>query len=594
VRAATTNRIAQLLAALALAACAGAKEDSKKPAADTAANDAAQAAKSAAQSGKDAAAGAAQAGKDAAGKVAEAGKAAGADVKAAGAQAASAAKAAVAPEPPPNPDAEFREQKPAPLAVQPHFIAPVAVEKRLKNGARVLISENHALPLVAVNVVFLNGIDAEPIDKAGLAEFVTDTVDEGTKSRPATKLAEEIEDLAALIGASAGRETSSASLNCLTETLPKALELLADIVQNPAFRSEDVERVRGLMLTALQQKKANPGAIAADEASLILYGPKHPWGQPAGGTPETISKITPADLAKWRDAWWVPNNAIISVAGDVKPAEVMKLLEERFANWKARPLARLKLPRFPELKREIVAIDKPGTTQSQVWVIGRLFPARHPDAIPMRIGNMVLGGLFTSRLNMNLRERHGYSYGVRSQLALSRSTGAFFATGGIIAKNTVDSVKEYEQELLAFKSGDVSDEELTNAKEAYVRSLPSALETIGAVAGAEASLVALGLPRDYYRTLPDKIEKVSRKDVERVSKKWMHPDRWPLVIVGPVGKSADALQALGLGPVELRPAPGTTAPTAPPSAPATTPPAAATPPAATQSPSGTPPPGAGK
>src|SRR3989440_11792673 len=166
------------------------------------------------------------------------------------------------------------------------------------------------------------------MQKPGLADFVSDTVAEGTKPRSAVNLAEEIEDLAAHLGAGVSLETANVGLNCLTETLPKALELLADVVENPAFRDEDVERVRVLKLTALEQKKASPGALAADQASRILYGDRHPWGQPSGGTPASVGSITAADLVAFHAKWWVPNDAVISVAGDVKPAEMVRLLEE--------------------------------------------------------------------------------------------------------------------------------------------------------------------------------------------------------------------------------------------------------------------------
>ncbi|HET9752516.1 MAG TPA: insulinase family protein [Myxococcales bacterium] len=460
-----------------------------------------------------------------------------------------------APEPPLMPDAPFRAQAPAPLAVQPHFQPPVPVQRKLKNGARVLIVENHSVPLVAVDVRFLHGVDADPGGKPGLAEFVADTVDEGTKSRPAAKLAEEIEDLAASLGAGASLETSSVHLNCLTETLPKALELLADVVQNPAFRAEDVERVRLLKLTALEQKKASTGALAADEAARILYGPSHPWGQPAGGTPEAVAAITPQDLAAFHDTWWVPNNAIISVSGDVKPAQMVQLLEAAFASWKRRPLPRLSLPPFPALSRRSIEVrEKGGTTQSQVWVVGRMFKATSPDAVPMRVANLTLGGLFTSRLNLNLREKHGYSYGVSSSISLLRDSGTFAARGGIVAKNTVEAVSEYEKELKTFSNGKVSDAELAAAKEALVRGLPAALETNDAVSGAMGNLVSLRLPLDYYRTFAAKVGKVTQKDVQRVVTKWVKPDRWPVVIVGPVGQSKEALEKLNLGPVSVSPA----------------------------------------
>jgi len=453
------------------------------------------------------------------------------------------------------PDAPFRAEPPRPLARQARFEPSVPVQRKLKNGARVLIVENHALPLVAIDVRFLHGVDADLPGKAGLAEFVADTVDEGTKSRPAEKLAEEIEDLAAHLGAGASLETANVHLNCLTETLPKALELMADVVQNPAFRPEDVERVRVLKLTALEQKKANTGALAADQAAKILYGPDHPWGQPAGGTPQSIASITPADLAAFHARYWVPNDAVISVAGDVSAAEIVRLLEQKLGSWKAKPLPKTPLKPFPRLaRREIVALEKPGTTQSQVWVVGHLFKATDPDAIPMRVANMTLGGLFTSRLNMNLREKHGYSYGVGSSVSLLRRTGSFLARGGIVSQNTVEAVAEYENELQRFSNGDVTPAELSAAKEALVRGLPAALETNDAVSGAMANLVSLGLPLDYYRTFAARVGKVSRADVKRVATRWITPSRWPVVIVGPVAQSKEALKKLNLGPVSVNPA----------------------------------------
>ncbi|TMA28182.1 MAG: insulinase family protein [Deltaproteobacteria bacterium] len=540
-----------LIALAALSACAGQK-DGVKPAAEPVVSTAQQGGSSAAQ-------GAQQGGSAAVEKGKEAGQKASETAQTGTVPAAQVAQpvASAAAESPMMPDVEFRQKKPEPLAVQPHFEAPVPVERRLKNGARVLVVENHQLPLVAVQVRLLHGIDADPAARPGLAEFVADVVDEGTKTRPAAKLAEEIEDLAAHLSSSASLETSTVHLNCLAETLPKALDLLADVVQNPAFRKEDVERVRTLKLTQLEQKKASIGALAADEANRVLWGARHPWGQPSGGTPESVSTITPDELAKFHAAWWVPNNAVISVSGDVKTAEIVKLLAEKFSGWRRKPLPRLALAAAPVLKeRSIDALEKPTATQSQVWVVGRLFAAKNPDAIPLRVANLSLGGLFTSRLNMNLREKHGYSYGVRSGLNLMRSSGTFSASGGIIAKNTVDAVREYENELGNFSNGEVTEEELARSKEAFIRAIPAQLETNDAVSGAMANLVALELPLQYYKSLPARAARVSRPEVARVVKKWMKPSVWPIVIVGPVGQSKSALEQLGYGPVTIAPAPG--------------------------------------
>ena len=466
--------------------------------------------------------------------------------------------APAAPAVPLMPDEAFRDQPPKPFASQPRFQAPKPVERKLKNGARVLVVTNHSVPLVAIDVRFLHGIDAEPAGKGGLASYVADMVDEGTESRTSEKLSIEIEDLAAHISAGASLESTTAHLNCLVETLPQALDIFADIIQHPAFRKEDVDRVRTLRLTSLAQKKASANAIAGDEAARILYGDKHPWGQPAGGTPQSLTAIDRQDLVAFHRAFWVPNDAIISVSGDVTPDQIVKLLNEKFAGWTPHPVMKLHLPKIPALgPRSIDALEKANTTQSQVWVLGRLFAAHlTTDSIPLRVANMTLGGLFSSRLNMNLREKNGYSYGVSSGVSLMRSVGTFSASGSIIGKKTVEAVAEYEKELSTFADGEVTEQELASAKEALIRGIPSALETNDAVSGAMANLVSLGLPLDYYQTVAGRIAKVSRADVKRVVTKWVKPKQWPILIVGPVGASKEALEKLSLGPVRLSPAGG--------------------------------------
>lgn len=457
------------------------------------------------------------------------------------------------PAPTTTPDAEFRAQKPAPLPVTLKFQAPQPTERKLKNGAVVLVNENHALPLVAVEVVIKAATNDDPLAKAGLADMVAGMLDEGTKKHSALELDAALEDLAAELSANAGLETTRIHLNCLKETLPQCLELLAEVVTEPTFKPEDLERVRKLQLAALEQKKGSPPALAADQVARLLYGPKHPWGQPAGGTPATIKAITRNDLVKFHDTYFRPNNAIIGVSGDVNTDEIVSLLDQRFGAWKAKPVSARKLPAVPALTRSITVVDKPGASQSQVYVAGRMFKANDPDAVPVRVANYALGGLFTSRLNMNLREDKAYSYGVHSGVSLMRDTGTFTAGGGIVAPHTADAVVEYEKELSRFSDGQLTDEELTRSKEAFIRSLPSVLETNDAVASAIGGLVSLGLPLDYYATLPGRVQAVTQADVQKAVQAHFKPDQWPVVIVGPKQVFQEGLSKLTFGPVTEKP-----------------------------------------
>ena len=469
------------------------------------------------------------------------------------------AAAPVAPPAPPapplleTPDAPFRAQKPAAAPGEPRFEAPVPRVAALQNGARLLVVENRAVPLVAIEIVLRAGVDQEPASKGGLAGFTADMLTEGTEKHAALDYAARVEDLAARLSATADLETTRLRLNCLTETLPEALDLLAEALLTPAFHADDVERVRGIRLTGLQQKKASPSALAADEAARIVYGEKHPRGRPAGGTPESIKAITRADLKAFHDDYYDPRSALVSVAGDVGAAEVKALLDQRLAAWKSKRKAEPKRPAYPRLAaRSVTLIDKPGASQSQVWVVGELFPAAHPDRIPMAVLNNVLGGLFGSRLNLNLRETKGYSYGVRSTLRLESDRGWLAAAGGLQAKFTAESVTEFEKELAGMATGELREGELQRAKEALIRGLPTTLETNDAVAGSIASVASLGLPLDWFAKLPDRIAKVTEADVARVGKAWVRPARMPVIVVGPRAEVEAKLKALELGPLTVK------------------------------------------
>ena len=341
------------------------------------------------------------------------------------------------------------------------------------------------------------------------------------------------------------------SLNCLSEVLPQSLDIFSDIVLNPAFRPADVERVRGLLLAELAQKKANPGAIASDAMRAALYGSKHPWGRPSGGTEKTIGAIKPADLERFYKTWFVPNESFFVVVGDVKADQVRALLDARFATWKPKPVHRPALAKFPTYDaRTVVLIDKPGASQSQVWVGGRLpLTTKSPDADALRIANTALGGLFSSRLNMNLREQKGFSYGVRSSVMLTRDVGQLLARGSIISEHTAPALDEYEKELKRFATGDLSEAEFARAKEAYLRSLPARMETNDAVTGLLVDAIHNRQPLDYFAKLPERVRALTLADSQAAAKKYVAPSSWPVVVVDPRAQFETALRALNLGRV---------------------------------------------
>jgi zinc protease len=451
-------------------------------------------------------------------------------------------------------DDGFRAQKPPPLERVSPFMAPVPSQQQLTNGVPVLVVENHQVPIISIEVMIKTGTNGEPVAKAGLSTLVASTLTEGTQRRTASKFAEDLENLAAELSARSEQSSTRIHLHCLSETLDAALDLLADALEHPAFRTEDIERMRGLQLTRLRHKRSTPDALAHDEMNRLLYGSKHPWGQPLGGTENSVKGLTRRDLVSFFETWYRPNNAVISVAGDVTADAMMHALSEKLAKWKGKPLPARRLPQLPKLAtRTVNMVDVSGATQSQIWAGGRVFPANHPDALALQAGNMILGGLFTSRLNHNLREEKGYSYGVFSVAALGPTSGTLIAEGGVISKNTVEALVEYERELERFSTGEFSNEELAQAKAALIGRLPSRLETNDAVADAINSLVLNQLPLDYFQTLASRTSKLTNEEVARVVKKYVAPRQWPVVVVGPIRNEQDRIRKLGLGPVELRP-----------------------------------------
>jgi zinc protease len=321
------------------------------------------------------------------------------------------------------------------------------------------------------------------------------------------------------------------------------------VALNPAFRPADVERVRGITLTGLQQRRGSPGALASDEVARLLYGPKHPWGQPAGGTMESVRAIRRQDLVRFHDTYFRPNNALLSVSGDFEPSTILMLLAERFGAWRPRALPPSRLPPFPrEGPRTVITVDMPDSTQSQLALATRTIPATNPDALALSTANVALGGMFTSRLNHQLREVRGWTYGMGSGVGFNKRTGVFQVRGSVVAAHTVDSLKDIEAELTRYSGGDITDAELSEAKEGILQSLPSALETNDAVASTFVTLSNLGRPLDWYATLPARLRALGRDEVARVSRAYLSPAKLPVVVVGP-RKDQDGLAGLQLGPV---------------------------------------------
>ena len=454
-----------------------------------------------------------------------------------------------------NVDEPWRATQPkgAP-AVAPRF--PVPQTFQLANGLTVMLAEQPSLPFVSAQLVIGTGSDASPLDLPGLANFTVAMLNQGTATRSAVQLADEAAQIGATIDVSSTMDESTVATATLSRNFPTALNLIADVALHPSFPTEEVERQRTQRLANLVQQRSNAAGVVSAVLAASLYGRSHPYGFTEIGTAESNKKITRDELqAFWRRNF-VPGNASLVVAGATTLPELRKLVDGVFGQWAgARPDA-ASLGQSTSTAARLVIVDRPGSAQTQVRV-GTIGAARSsPDYISLRVMNQVLGGGFSSRMNMNLREEHGYSYGVASVFTFRRGPGPFGAGGGVRTDVTAPAVEELIKEIRRIGATAVTPDELTLAKDSITRSLPSNFETTESSVASLASLFVYGLPLNHYSTLTDRIQAVDAAAVQAVARKYLVPDKMIVVAVGDRAKIGSGLEAQ-LGPAELRDPEGT-------------------------------------
>ena len=431
----------------------------------------------------------------------------------------------------------------------PKFAPPPVVRRKLSNGLEVLIAERHELPILSLNLVVKGGETLAPAAKNGLAGLTASLLTEGTKTRDSLKLAGELAELGASLNAGGGLESSSISLTTLTKHTEKALELFTDVVLNPTFPEKELNRLKLQRVAALKARADRAESVANIVFDHLLYGDEHPYGRPAGGTPATVGSISRDDVTAFHKSLFVPNNASLIVVGDTTPDAITATLEKALAEWKPGDAPKEELPKIapPSIVKPgaIYLVDKPAAAQS-VLSAGQVgLPRSTPDYIPLTVMNAVLGGQFSSRINLNLREDKGYTYGARSSFAFRQGPGPFLATTSVQTAVTKEALFELVKELTDVTGPrTITDAELTFAKDRIVLGFPGKFETTGGVAMTLADLVIYNLPDDYFTTYPAKIEAVAKADVDRVAKADLDPAKMTTVVVGDRTKVESTLKTL--------------------------------------------------
>jgi zinc protease len=454
-----------------------------------------------------------------------------------------------------NADAAWRANPPQSGPARPLSL-PVPQVFKLQNGLTVIYNYRPGLPVVAANLVFNTGSGANPVDKPGLASFTANMLQQGTTTRNATQIADETALLGAALSSTANMDGSRIGTSSLTKNFPGALDLVADMVLHPTFPPDEVERRRASRLAALTNDRGNPNVVVSRAGVAALFGPHHPFGYDNNGTEESNKAMSRDDMMNFWKANYVPSNAALVAAGNIPLDEMKALVENKFGAWKSGNAARPKIGAPETTKARIVIVDRPGAQQTMVRLLQLGVGRATPDYAALEVMNSELGGLFSSRINLNLREEHGYTYGASSMFVFRRSQGYFLSGGGIRTDATAPAVTELFKEIRRMIETPMTAAELNLAKDSQSRSLPGLFEASNEAAAAFSDIFLYDLPPDYYEKLPERFSAVTAADAEAVAKKYLHPDQMILICVGDRAKIEPELKKLELGAIEIRDADG--------------------------------------
>jgi predicted Zn-dependent peptidase len=435
----------------------------------------------------------------------------------------------------------------------PRIDLPEPVRMRLPNGMSVMYVRQAELPVVtAVLVTRGAGSADEPAEAAGLASFTASMLDEGAGGRDALQLADALDLLGASLSTSSGTDAAQANLYVLRQNFPAALRIMADVVTRPDFPEREVNRLRDERLTALARAKDEATTIANNAFLSLVYGGQHPYGRYA--TAEATRGLERGRVQAFHATRYRPETSTLILVGDVDPAAMQPLIAEAFGQWRAQGTSAMaEPPQAPNIGRTVVyLIDKPGAAQSEIRIGHPGVPRSSPDYYPVLVMNTMLGGTFTSRLNTNLRETHGWAYGAGSSFQMLRGAGPFSARAGVQTNATDSALVEFFRELNRIRTEAVTPEELQKIKNFVALRLPDQLETTQDVAGQLATLETYGLDASFFDDYVQRVNAVTADDLRRVANEYVRPDRSVVVVVGDRQVVEAAVRAANVGPVEIR------------------------------------------
>lgn len=432
------------------------------------------------------------------------------------------------------------------------FDFPTVDRRALPNGLDLRVVRLARLPVVSVRLFLRGGESALAAERAGVAVLTGDALEGGTKKRSGSELAEALERIGARLNVGAGWEGTNISLSCLADRLPDAFDILAEAVLEPAFPDDEVERARAQHLAGIRQRAMDPSSLASDAALGRYFAPGLPYARPVGGSTASIEDVSRDTLRGYAEANYRPEGGGLVVVGDVEAEEVQAMASRCFDGWTGAPASAADFEVEAALtERRLWVVDRPGSVQSEIRVGHVGVPRDTPDYFPLSVANMVLGGMFTSRLNLNLRERHGFTYGVRSRFVYRTRPGLFQVSTAVGSEVTAPAVREIVGELDGIAGEGPTDDEVTAARDYAAGIFGLQLETAGQIATRVSQLLVYRLPDDFFDGYRDAVRGVTTRAAATAAAAHIRPGEAQIVLVGDADTVAPALEELQLGPVEV-------------------------------------------
>jgi zinc protease len=423
----------------------------------------------------------------------------------------------------------------------------------LKNGLKVIVAERHTIPVVTFDLVLDAGYAADSLSEPGTAKLAMNMLDEGTKDLTSLEISDKLQLLGADLSTGSDLDTSTAYLSALKANLDDSLDLFADVVLHPSFPESELERLKKSQIDAIEREKVQPSSMALRVLPQLLYGKDHAYSNPltGSGTEQSVKGLDRESVEKFYSTWFKPNHATIIVAGDTTMDEIKPKLEKLFEDWKPGDIPHKNIAKVEGASGHAVYLmDRPGSIQSLILAGNLTVPKDNPLEVAIHSMNNILGGQFTSRLNMNLREDKHWSYGVRTLIYGARGQRPFLAYAPVQTDKTKESMVEIEKELNAMlKDKPLTPEELAKTKKQQVLELAGRWETTAAISGSVAEIVRYGLPDDYFNTYTEKVKTLELPAVEDATKLVLKPDQMIWVVVGDLAKIEPGIRSLNLGEI---------------------------------------------